>query len=201
MELKAVYHVMGQHNISKSYKVWHKTINFLMHSGWKMSLFSSCKLCARFDPVTQFTIKSQVVCHPFISLAWWFTTSTWQSNGGYVYNKASITPILIIIRINCTKSRLPTKMHKSCMQQPRTSADISQFDGSFSRLAGYESSLDGTSLWNRRGFTTTSRFSILDCFFACQKRIKQYIAKRKVIMMWRLCACWGANFYALLLIT
>lgn len=59
--------------------------------------------------------------------------------------------------------------------------DACHFDDSFSRLAGYESSPDGTSMWHRRGFTTHhSRNSVLDCFFGCQKRIRQYIAKRKV---------------------
>lgn len=59
-------------------------------------------------------------------------------------------------------------------------SDLAHLEDSFSRLAGYESSPDVTSLWHRRGFHSHSRYSLLDCFFACQKRIKQYIAKRKV---------------------
>lgn len=95
--------------------------------------------------------------------------------------KFALNPCQIIIIYKCAWIRVPTTTTIATPISPNRWADISQFDGSFSRLAGYESSLDGTSLWNRRGFSTSSRFSILDCFFACQKRIKQYIAKRKVI--------------------
>lgn len=56
--------------------------------------------------------------------------------------------------------------------------DHYQLDGSFSRLAGYQSP-DGTSLWTRHGFSIT-RCAIFECFFVCQKRIQQYLAKRKV---------------------
>lgn len=109
----------------------------------------------------QFTIKSQVICHPFTCLAGWLATSIRQSSG-YVCPK-----FISISELNVTFSVY-------------LRIDISRIDDSFSRLAGYESSPDGTSLWNRRGFSTHSRYSILDCFFTCQKRIKQYIAKRKV---------------------
>ncbi|XP_055383882.1 43 kDa receptor-associated protein of the synapse homolog isoform X2 [Condylostylus longicornis] len=57
--------------------------------------------------------------------------------------------------------------------------DICQLDDSFSRLAGYGSSPDGTSLWTRHGFSR-SRNSILDCFLACQRSFKQYLARRKI---------------------
>lgn len=60
-----------------------------------------------------------------------------------------------------------------------SAADICQFDDSYSRLAGYESSPDNTTLWHRRSITH-SRYSILDCFFACQRRIRQYLARRKI---------------------
>ncbi|KAG4075266.1 hypothetical protein HA402_003057 [Bradysia odoriphaga] len=56
--------------------------------------------------------------------------------------------------------------------------DHYQLDGSFSRLAGYQSP-DGTSLWTRHGFSI-SRCAIFECFFVCQKRIQQYLAKRKI---------------------
>lgn len=59
------------------------------------------------------------------------------------------------------------------------STDICQLDESFSRLAGYGSSPDGTSLWARHGFSR-SRNSVVNCFLACQRSLKQYLARRKM---------------------
>lgn len=73
--------------------------------------------------------------------------------------------------------------------------DVCHLDDSFSRLAGYESSPDVTSICQRPGgIRSHSRYSFLDCFFVCQRRFKQYIAKRKVrqgavISSW-IMSCW-----------
>ncbi|XP_043069487.1 43 kDa receptor-associated protein of the synapse isoform X2 [Drosophila bipectinata] len=56
-----------------------------------------------------------------------------------------------------------------------------QFNGSFSRVAGPGSSRDATGsrhIWNRYGLLGSG--SVTSCFSACQRSLKQYIAKRKI---------------------
>ncbi|XP_018796397.1 PREDICTED: 43 kDa receptor-associated protein of the synapse homolog isoform X1 [Bactrocera latifrons] len=59
------------------------------------------------------------------------------------------------------------------------SNDLSQLDESYSRLAGCGSSPDGTSLWARHGISA-SHNSLINCFLVCQRRLKQYMARRKI---------------------
>lgn len=71
---------------------------------------------------------------------------------------------------------------------PQFNPDSFQLDDSYSRLPGCGSS--GTnantvsSLWKRNGFSRTGT-SLLDCFLACHRSIKQYIARRKVSSLFR----------------
>lgn len=87
---------------------------------------------------------------------------------------------------------------------PQFNPDSFQLDDSYSRLAGCGSS--GTnantvsSLWNRNGFSRTGT-SLLDCFLACHRSLKQYIARRKVCVeggnvqhvIWLWVDCIGTN--------
>lgn len=57
--------------------------------------------------------------------------------------------------------------------------DLSQLDESYSRLAGFASSPDGTTCWARHGISC-SHNSIINCFLMCQRSLKQYMARRKV---------------------
>ncbi|EDW10908.1 43 kDa receptor-associated protein of the synapse homolog isoform X1 [Drosophila mojavensis] len=65
------------------------------------------------------------------------------------------------------------------------SNDLCQFDENYSRIAGYGSSPDadvgGHSLWVRHGFPRSGQVNnILGCFWACQRSLRQYIARRKI---------------------
>ncbi|XP_046801315.1 43 kDa receptor-associated protein of the synapse isoform X2 [Lucilia cuprina] len=57
--------------------------------------------------------------------------------------------------------------------------EFCQLDESYSRLAGCGSSPDGTSLWARHGYTRSNN-SVINCFLACQRSLKQFMARRKI---------------------
>ncbi|KAM7341348.1 43 kDa receptor-associated protein of the synapse [Cochliomyia hominivorax] len=57
--------------------------------------------------------------------------------------------------------------------------EFCQLNESYSRLAGCESSPDGTSLWARHGYTRSNN-SVINCFLACQRSLKQFMARRKI---------------------
>ncbi|XP_022217414.2 43 kDa receptor-associated protein of the synapse homolog isoform X1 [Drosophila obscura] len=60
------------------------------------------------------------------------------------------------------------------------SNDLCQLDESYSRVAGYGSSPDAgsRSLWTGQGLLRSG--SVISCFLACQRSLRQYIAKRKI---------------------
>ncbi|KAH8403622.1 hypothetical protein KR222_009725, partial [Zaprionus bogoriensis] len=64
------------------------------------------------------------------------------------------------------------------------SNDLCQFDGSYSRIAGYGSSPEdggSHSLWFRHGLSAcSSQVSMISCFWSCQRSLRQYIARRKI---------------------
>ncbi|EDV90981.1 43 kDa receptor-associated protein of the synapse [Drosophila grimshawi] len=65
------------------------------------------------------------------------------------------------------------------------SNDMCQVDENYSRIAGYGSSPDGDvgshSLWVRRGLARSGQFNtVISCFWACQRSLRQYIAKKKI---------------------
>ncbi|TMW46627.1 hypothetical protein DOY81_008292 [Sarcophaga bullata] len=57
--------------------------------------------------------------------------------------------------------------------------EFCQLDESYSRLAGCGSSPDGTSIWARHGYTRSNN-SVINCFLACQRGLKQFMARRKI---------------------
>ncbi|XP_034486305.1 43 kDa receptor-associated protein of the synapse homolog [Drosophila innubila] len=64
------------------------------------------------------------------------------------------------------------------------SNDLCQFDENYSRVAGYGSSPEdggSRSLWVRHGFARSGQANtVISCFWACQRSLRQYIAKRKI---------------------
>ncbi|XP_030379611.1 43 kDa receptor-associated protein of the synapse homolog isoform X2 [Scaptodrosophila lebanonensis] len=52
-------------------------------------------------------------------------------------------------------------------------------DESYSRIAGYGSSPEGGSLWARQSLLRPGN-SVISCFWACQRSLRQYMAKRKI---------------------
>ncbi|KAH8376048.1 hypothetical protein KR093_010968 [Drosophila rubida] len=64
------------------------------------------------------------------------------------------------------------------------SNELCQFDENYSRLAGYGSSPEvggSRSFWIRRGFSRSGQpNTVISCFWACQRSLSQYIAKRKI---------------------
>ncbi|EDW83590.2 uncharacterized protein Dwil_GK13691 [Drosophila willistoni] len=61
------------------------------------------------------------------------------------------------------------------------SNDLCQLDESYSRIAGYGSDGGARSPWVRQGLLRPGHGStVISCFLACQRSLRQYIAKRKI---------------------